>query len=280
MTTLWTVPGSLGLAENVHPKTIWFVGIAYDPMAASRCAPAPGPKLLSVTKMIPDALGGLSTPPRIKAGPPAISARLTFAAESQTRGVSVSADDHDLLFLNRVLPGWRHGGAVVGERSFHTGANPAVDMTAIIAAPSPDENSFVSLICARLDEARRLALHGNAEQARQICADAVTGWLPCLSRDVELLRTVVVTLFCAGGFELLRRLLAATNGRRIRFVPISPDTPPPRPNGITTSHQRNGTITVTFIENLVDHPLRDCYLESWSRDLTTAPHRVVSLPGS
>jgi hypothetical protein len=152
-----------------------------------------------------------------------------------------------------------------------------MDMFAAIAARSDAVDVGVApLIRARLDEARRLALRGDRERARQLCAGAVLEWQPWICRDAELLQTAIATLFHARGFEQLRRLLAAAQGRRVRFVPIPPDAPPPQTQGIAATGLRDGTIVFQFADGLFDHPSRERLVEAWSWQQVAPPPPVAS----
>jgi hypothetical protein len=123
------------------------------------------------------------------------------------------------------------------------------------------------MIRARLAEARWLALRGEPERARLLCAESVLGWLPWICRDAELLQNAIATLFMARGFEMLRRLLAAAQGRRVRFAAIPADAPSPDPKGITEVSLGDGTTVFRFADDLLEHPARERLVNAWSRRL-------------
>jgi hypothetical protein len=143
-----------------------------------------------------------------------------------------------------------------------------MDMIAAVSARSQAiDPKLAPLIRARLVQARRLALRGDLERARQLSAESVLDWLPWICRDSDLLQTAIATLFHARGFESLRRLLAAALGRRVRFVPVRQDAPPPHPEGIAAVALRDGTTVFEFAEALFEHPAREHLVRVWSRHL-------------
>lgn len=131
----------------------------------------------------------------------------------------------------------------------------------------PVDDEPARMIRARLAEARRLALRGEPERARLLCAESVLGWLPWICRDAELLQYAIATLFMARGFELLRRLLAAAQGRRVRFAAVPADAPSPRPKGIAEVGLGDGTTLFRFADDLLDHPARERVVMAWSQRL-------------
>jgi hypothetical protein len=156
-----------------------------------------------------------------------------------------------------------------------------MDMATVTVSADPLDVPPVQSIMARLKEARRLALCGERERARQLCAESVLGWLPWICRDADLLQTAISTLFYARGFEQLRRLLAAAQGRRVRFVPQPSAMPNPR-HGITATGLHDGTTVFEFADDLFENPAREHLVEAWSRQLVAhhpaayRPSRAVS----
>lgn len=150
-------------------------------------------------------------------------------------------------------------------------------MATLTASADPLDVPPAQSIMARLTEARRFALRGERERARQICAESVLGWLPWICRDADLLQMAISTLFHARGFEQLRRLLAATQGRRVRFVPRPAAMPNPR-RGITATGLRDGTTVFEFTDDLFENPAREHLVETWSRQQVArhAPARQPS----
>ena len=101
------------------------------------------------------------------------------------------------------------------------------------------------------------------------------GWLPWICGDADLLQTAISTLFYARAFEQLRRLLAAAQGRRVRFVPQPSAVPNPR-HGIIATGLRDGTTVFEFADDLFEHPSHERLVEAWSRQLVErepAPYR-------
>jgi hypothetical protein len=153
-----------------------------------------------------------------------------------------------------------------------------MDMATITVSPDPIDAAPVPSIMARLKEARRLALCGERERARRLCAESVLGWLPWICRDPDLLQTAISTLFHAHGFEQLRRLLAAAHGHRVRFVLQPPVAPNPR-HGITATGLRDGTTVFEFADDLFEHPSREHLVEAWSRQLVARqPENLIGRP--
>jgi hypothetical protein len=135
----------------------------------------------------------------------------------------------------------------------------------IDVAAAADSDGLVPLIRARLAEARRFALRGDQARARQLCAESVLGWLPWICRDEDLLQVAIATLFHARAFEMLRRLLAAAQGRRVRFVPMPADAVRPNARGIAATGLRDGTTLFEFDDTMFEHPSLERLIEAWSR---------------
>lgn len=152
-------------------------------------------------------------------------------------------------------------------------------MNMIVSAEvSPADASVAQAVMARLKEARRLALAGERDRARRLCAEAVLGWLPWICGDTELLQTAISTLFYARGFEQLRRLLAATQGRRVRFVARPAAACRARP-GITATGRGDGSTVFEFADDLFEQPSREYLVEAWSQQVVACRPAAVHLPG-
>ena len=149
-------------------------------------------------------------------------------------------------------------------------------MVAVAAYPETVDADMATRIRARLAEAQSLARQGDLEGARLACAQAVQDWLPWIYRDPELLQCTIAALLHARGFEQLRRLLAAVNGRRVRFVPMPQPEPAPQPEGIVASGTGDGTTVFRFADTLLDQPAGERLVSAWSRQLaaplTSAAH--------
>jgi hypothetical protein len=138
-------------------------------------------------------------------------------------------------------------------------------MAASVAYPDVASLGMAERIRTRLLKARRLALRGERERARLMCAESALDWLPWICRDEELRQIAVTTLLHAHGYELLRRLLAAADGRKVRFVPVPPEEP--QPHGIAATGLNDGTTVFRFADNLLDQPAHAHLVNAWSRQL-------------
>lgn len=131
--------------------------------------------------------------------------------------------------------------------------------------PSPAQ-----LIRERLLQTRRVAREGAPHRARRLCAQSVLEWQPWICRDADLLQLAIATLFEVRSFQLLRRLLDAARGRRVRFVSIPPNAPEPLPDGIIATDQADGTLVFHFADTLFDDPTDVGLLDAWSRAMAAS----------
>ena len=124
------------------------------------------------------------------------------------------------------------------------------------------------MIRSSLAQAQRLALSGATEAARRQCAETIARWQLWISRDPALLQLAVTSLLHANGFEMVRRLLAASRGSSVRLNLINSGLPPPG-SGISATVERDGSTTYTIFNSVFDSPSRMRLIEALSRRLTT-----------
>lgn len=132
---------------------------------------------------------------------------------------------------------------------------------------APDSPPAVK-IRSRLSQAQRLALSGATEAARRQCAETIARWQLWIARDPAMLQLAVISLLHARGFEMVRRLLAASRGSRVRFNLIDSDLPPPG-SGISATVEPDGSTTYTIYNSVFDSSSRLRMIEVLSRRLTT-----------
>ena len=146
------------------------------------------------------------------------------------------------------------------------------------AARAPDVPPAV-MIRSCLEQAQQLALGGAAEAARRQCAATIIPWQLWISRDPALLQLAVTSLLHARGFEMVRRLLAACRGTRVRFTLIDSDLPP-ADSGIAATVERDGSATYTIFNSVFGSPSRVRLIEALSRRLTGGLTMPVTKPAS
>ena len=132
---------------------------------------------------------------------------------------------------------------------------------------APDASPIFQ-IRSLLDEARLLALAGSAETARRLGAETIALWQPWIARDPALLRLAVVALLQARGFEMVRRLLMACQGRRVRFQLIESDMSG-LDEPIASVADADGSTLYIVHTCLFEHPSCERQIEAWSRRLTS-----------
>jgi len=134
--------------------------------------------------------------------------------------------------------------------------------------PSAPDLPPAVIIRSCLENAQLLALGGATEAARRQCAETIIPWQLWISRDPALLQLAVNSLLHARGFEMVRRLLAACRGGRVRFNLIDSDLPP-SDSGIAATVERDGSTTYTIFNSVFSGPSRVRLIEALSRRLTT-----------
>jgi hypothetical protein len=136
--------------------------------------------------------------------------------------------------------------------------------------PRASDASPTLLIRTSLDRARLLALGGSTEAARRQCAETIAQWQLWISRDPALLQLAVAALLHARGFEMARRLLAASRGWKVRFNLVESELPPPD-IGIAATAEPDGSTTYTVFSSVFDRPSGVGLIEALSRRLATGP---------
>jgi hypothetical protein len=123
------------------------------------------------------------------------------------------------------------------------------------------------LIRRQLGDARSLARRGEFRMAREQCADIVLEHQLRLHDDPGLRRCAIATLVHARAFQLLSRLLAAVDGRRVR-ISLAPAAlgaaQPPHP---IRRSETGGTAVFEVDESLLRSPSCDGAIDRWSEEL-------------
>jgi hypothetical protein len=144
--------------------------------------------------------------------------------------------------------------------------------------PRAPDASPALLIRTSLDQARRLALGGATEAARRQCAETIAQWQVWIARDPALLQLAVACLLRARGFEMVRRLLAASRGWRVRFNLVESDLPSPDA-GIAATAEQDGSTTYTLFSSVFDHPSGERLIEALSHRLVVGSTLPAVPPG-
>jgi hypothetical protein len=133
------------------------------------------------------------------------------------------------------------------------------------ATPPKDDDAAVQ---AMFERAHSLALRGDLQEARQICAHAILQFQPLLTREGGMLRLAFAVLIVARSFQLLARLARATSGQTIRVMTVSDEAPLPA----LLNRQRDSIGVITYTIHCgqwavlsADHPL----ILRWSGELTS-----------
>ena len=140
------------------------------------------------------------------------------------------------------------------------------------AADSPEDR----MVRRQLDEARLLAGNGELRLARVLCAEVVFEHLMRLARDRALLCVAIATLIHARGFQLLGRLLAAVDGRRVRVALGTPLAGSASPAHLIGRSEEHGATTFTVSERLFRDPSRDAVIDRWSEELAHGPRGAAT----
>jgi hypothetical protein len=139
-----------------------------------------------------------------------------------------------------------------------------------IASSSGSGSELEGVPCGPLrsaiEDARDLAMAGAALAARRRFAEALGVWQEALARDPALLELAVATLLHARGFEMLRRLLVAVQGRTVRIALADSDLAMPD-GALYVAAERDGGADWTISPRLFEAAGRERAVEALSRQL-------------
>lgn len=127
----------------------------------------------------------------------------------------------------------------------------------------------------QLDEARSLARRGEFRAARELCAEVVLERQLRLHDDRELRRRAIATLIHARAFQLLSRLLAAIDGRRVRISLALAAAGAPSPPHLIRRFETGGTTAFEVDESLFRGTSCDAVIDRWSEELARTRGRTL-----
>ncbi len=131
------------------------------------------------------------------------------------------------------------------------------------AAAVPDGDP----LAARLQHAGRLAQGGDPAAARTLCAALLFAEQPRIAADPALRRQMAATLLHARGFQLLSRMIAALDGRVVRFTLSPPGAPAGRAAPVRRIGGADGSLVYVIDELLFVSAQRDALIARCSAEL-------------